>query len=144
MRQKRDISYPAPHSCTTDVHLPKDDEIITGRARTHTCERAGAPPRTSNRDPWARAPCTHRAQASLLQFTSITGFNPISHSIDPQNCCSPEPAANNWHFSPSFHHHCSLLHKEAASPPPAPNTPPPLHTHTIPPRPRHHPPPFLS
>lgn len=35
-----------------------------------------------------------RAQASLLQFTSITSYNPISHSIDPQNCCSPEPAAN--------------------------------------------------
>lgn len=54
--------------------------------------------------------CTH-ARVSLLQFTSITSYNPISHSIDPQNCCSPEPAAT-LAFLPSFHHHCSLLHKD--------------------------------
>lgn len=39
------------------------------------------------------SPGCARAQASLLQFTSITSYNPISHSIDPQNCCSPEPLA---------------------------------------------------
>lgn len=49
--------------------------------------------------------CTH-AWASLLQFTSITSYNPISHSIDPQNCCSPEPAANTG-ISP--HHFTTIV-----------------------------------
>lgn len=55
-----------------------------------------------------------RAQASLLQFTSITSYNPISHSIDPQNCCSPEPAANTG-ISP--HHFTTIVLYYTKKPP---------------------------
>ena len=60
-----------------------------------------------------------RAQASLLQFTSITSYNPISHSIDPPNCCSPEPAANTG-ISP-YHFNTIVLYytkKQPPAPPP--------------------------
>lgn len=107
-----------PPLCAADVHLPKDDEIIIVCTCVRTHMRAYA---------WvcvhARAcvccypiwiPGRTRAQASLLQFTSITSYNPISHSIDPQNCCSPEPAANTG-ISP--HHFTTIVLYYTKKPP---------------------------
>lgn len=115
--KNRNVILP-PH-CAATVHLPKDDEIIMCeyacvRVRLHVCVAIQS-----------RSLDT-RARASLLQFTSITSYNPISHSIDPQNCCSPEPAANTG-ISP--HHFTTIVlyyTKKLSVPPTPPSTPKPL------------------
>lgn len=117
-----------PPLCAADVHLPKDDEIIIARLCVHSfvrvnvcacmcvCARCCYPV-------WI--PGHTRAQASLLQFTSITSYNPISHSIDPQNCCSPEPAANTG-ISPHHFTTIVLYYTKKHTPPPLTPYPPSL------------------
>lgn len=103
-----------PPLCAADVYQPKDDEIITGlyvcvcaRAHVSVCVHMSESVLLSRS-------LDTRAQASLLQFTSITSYNPISHSIDPQNCCSPEPAANTG-VSP--HHFTTIVLYYTKKPP---------------------------
>lgn len=91
-----------PPLCAADVHLPKDDEIIIVRGCVQACAYVCV---FVCCDPIWIPGRTH-AQTSLLQFTSITSYNPISHSIDPQNCCSPELAANTG-ISP--HHFTTIV-----------------------------------
>lgn len=108
LHKKRNVILPP--LCAADVHLPKDDEIIIVRmcVRMYVC----ACVRVLCYPIWI--PGRTRAQASLLQFTSITSYNPISHSIDPQNCCSPEPAANTG-ISP--HHFTTIVLYYTKKPP---------------------------
>lgn len=105
-----------PPLCAADVHLPKDDEIITAVctvcAYQHVYMCVCVSARVCCYPIWI--PGRTRAQASLLQFTSITSYNPISHSIDPQNCCSPEPAANTG-ISP--HHFTTIVLYYTKKPP---------------------------
>lgn len=104
-RTKTEMRYYLPSVLLKRICLKMMKSLHRLWVRACMCMRARAAVQSGS-------PGCARAQASLLQFTSITSYNPISHSIDPQNCCSPEPLAFLPIISPPLffitqrpHHH---------------------------------------
>lgn len=118
-RTKTEMRYYLPSVLLKRICLKMMKSLHRLCVRVCACARARAAVQSGS-------PGCARAQASLLQFTSITSYNPISHSIDPQNCCSPEPLAFLPIISPPLFF--ITQRPPPPTPPPPPSPTPPSHS----------------